>query len=49
MRVGIYESKSCRNSILRKPVENKLDVDLTEHCAWCCEAHNFTLKEVVDE
>ena len=47
MKIGIYKSDMCHNSIIRRPENNKLNVDLNEHCAWCCTAHNFELTEVV--
>ena len=49
MKIGIYKSVKCKNQILKKPIDNKLDVEIEEDCAWCCEAHRFSLSEVVEE
>ena len=46
--VGVYTNKVCPNNILRSILNNKLEVELEEHCSWCAEAHKFSLKEVVE-
>ena len=48
MKVGLYKSNICKNQLLRRVRDNKLEVVLEEHCAWCCEAHEFELFEVTE-
>jgi hypothetical protein len=46
MTLGIYANNTCKNTIIRKPEDNKLQVRISTNCAWCNKEHIFRLKEV---
>ena len=46
MTIGIYHNEICKNTIIRRPEDNKLEVRIEVNCAWCNKKHIFKLKEV---
>lgn len=49
MILGIYESKECDNSIIRRSVDGMLNIEIVYFCSFCNKSHEFYLKTVVDE